>query len=155
MPTLEKINEAADMIREQMTTKPVIGLILGSGLGDLAENISNAVKIEYENIPHFPTSTVAGHKGQLVIGNLEGVEVIAMQGRFHYYEGYTMQEVTFPVRVMKQLGCKTLIVTNACGGMNDRFQPGDLMLIDDHINFTGANPLMDRILRSLVRDFLI
>ncbi|UCZ54694.1 purine-nucleoside phosphorylase [Bacillus shivajii] len=139
---LEQIKEAAQAIEGKISVKPTIGLILGSGLGELADDIENAVKMEYHTIPHFPTSTVAGHKGQLVIGELEGVNVIAMQGRFHYYEGYSMQEVTFPVRVMKQLGCETLIVTNACGGMNESFKPGDLMLIDDHINFTGSNPLI-------------
>ncbi|MDQ0256154.1 purine-nucleoside phosphorylase [Evansella vedderi] len=140
--TMEKMKEAVDFIQSKINGNPLIGLILGSGLGDLGEEIENAVIISYDQIPHFPTSTVAGHKGQLVVGTLEGKSVIAMQGRFHYYEGYSMEEVTFPVRVMKLLGCESLIVTNACGGMNEAFKPGDLMLIDDHINFTGANPLI-------------
>ncbi|QKS71026.1 purine-nucleoside phosphorylase [Paenalkalicoccus suaedae] len=135
-------HEAAQFIRDKSELSPTVGLILGSGLGELADEITNATYIDYTDIPHFPTSTVAGHKGQLVIGELEGVTVIAMQGRFHYYEGYSMQEVTFPVRVMKELGCESVIVTNACGSMNKNFQPGELMLITDHINFTGANPLI-------------
>ncbi|MCE7791092.1 purine-nucleoside phosphorylase [Salipaludibacillus sp. CUR1] len=144
MITADKIIESAEWIKSQHHTlmKPQVGMILGSGLGELADEIENAVRIPYTDIPFFPSSTVAGHKGQLVIGTLEGVSVIAMQGRFHYYEGYTMQQVTFPVRVMRELGCETLIVTNACGGMNENFKPGDLMLIEDHINFTGSNPLI-------------
>ncbi|KXG43344.1 purine-nucleoside phosphorylase [Tepidibacillus decaturensis] len=137
-----KINEAKDYIFSKLKEAPEIGLILGSGLGELADKIENEVKIPYHEIPHFPVSTVEGHKGQLVIGTLEGKRVVAMQGRFHYYEGYTMSEVTFPVYVMKALGVKMLFVTNACGGMNKAFAPGDLMIINDHINFTGANPLI-------------
>ncbi|MBU9714762.1 purine-nucleoside phosphorylase [Evansella tamaricis] len=136
------MKEAVSFIQSKIEKEPTIGLILGSGLGDLAEEISSPVAISYNDIPHFPTSTVEGHKGQLVIGELEGKQVVAMQGRFHFYEGYSMQEVTFPVRVMKLLGCESIIVTNACGGMNEKFKPGDLMLIEDHINFTGANPLI-------------
>nr|WP_280768308.1 purine-nucleoside phosphorylase [Salipaludibacillus daqingensis] len=142
MTTVKMIQESAEWIKQQAEMKPIVGLILGSGLGDLADEIEKAVYLSYENIPHFPTSTVAGHKGQLVVGTLEGIPVMAMQGRFHFYEGYSMQEITFPVRVMKELGCESLIVTNACGGMNENFQPGDLMIIDDHINFTGGNPLI-------------
>ncbi|SER46623.1 purine-nucleoside phosphorylase [Salipaludibacillus aurantiacus] len=144
MITADKIIKSAEWIKSHHHTlkKLQVGMILGSGLGELADEIENAVRIPYKDIPYFPSSTVAGHKGQLVIGTLEGVSVIAMQGRFHYYEGYTMQQVTFPVRVMRELGCETLIVTNACGGMNENFKPGDLMLIDDHINFTGSNPLI-------------
>ncbi|MDQ0299528.1 purine-nucleoside phosphorylase [Salibacterium salarium] len=138
----QKVIEAANYLKEKSQTQPVIGLILGSGLGDLAEEIENEVKVDYESIPHFPVSTVEGHAGRLVMGTLQGQTVIAMQGRFHYYEGYSMQEVTFPVRVMKELGAKKLIVTNACGGMNPSFNPGDLMVIEDHINQTGANPLI-------------
>jgi purine-nucleoside phosphorylase len=121
---------------------PEVGLILGSGLGVLAEEIENPIKVPYEEIPNFPVSTVEGHAGQLVIGTLGGKTVIAMQGRFHYYEGYTQQEVTFPVRVMKILGVKKLIVTNAAGGVNESYLPGNLMLITDHINKMGDNPLM-------------
>ncbi|PSL43293.1 purine-nucleoside phosphorylase [Salsuginibacillus halophilus] len=136
------VHEAAKSLQQKLNNEPKVGLILGSGLGDLAEEIENPVKTKYEDIPHFPVSTVEGHAGQLVAGSLEGQEVIAMQGRFHYYEGYSMQDVTFPVRVMKELGVEKLIVTNACGGMNPSFQPGDLMIIEDHINMTGDNPLM-------------
>ncbi|MDG5787680.1 purine-nucleoside phosphorylase [Evansella sp. AB-P1] len=139
---LEQMMEAVEFIKNKVDFTPQIGMILGSGLGELAEDIEDPVEISYKDIPHFPSSTVVGHKGQLVIGYLEGKRVVAMQGRFHYYEGYSMQEVTLPVRVMKLLGCESLIVTNACGGMNEKFQPGDLMLIEDHINFTGANPLI-------------
>lgn len=142
MITKEMIQESAGWISEQIADQPQIGMILGSGLGELAEEIENQIAIPYKSIPHFPTSTVEGHKGQLVIGELEGKIVAAMQGRFHFYEGYTMQEITFPVRVMRELGCESLIVTNACGGMNDSFQAGDLMIINDHINFMGTNPLI-------------
>jgi len=144
MTTVNMIQESAAWIKEKMNVEPIIGLILGSGLGDLADEIDEAVHLSYEDIPHFPISTVEGHKGQLVVGKLEGKPVMAMQGRFHFYEGYSMQEITFPVRVMKELGCESLIVTNACGGMNENFQPGDLMIIDDHINFTGGNPLIGK-----------
>ncbi|WJE14158.1 purine-nucleoside phosphorylase [Halobacillus sp. ACCC02827] len=137
-----KIKEASSFIREQLTHQPTVGLILGSGLGVLADEIQNPVTIAYKEIPHFPESTVSGHKGQLVIGELEGRQVIAMQGRFHYYEGYSMQQVTFPVRVMKELGVETLFVTNAAGGINETFQPGNLMIITDHINNMGNSPLI-------------
>jgi purine-nucleoside phosphorylase len=139
---LQKMNEAAQSIIGKIEGKPTIGLILGSGLGELADEIENPVKINYSDIPHFPVSTVEGHAGQLVIGELQGKQVVAMQGRFHFYEGYSMQEVTFPVRVMKALGVEMIVVTNACGGMNSEFEAGDLMIITDHINMTGANPLI-------------
>jgi purine-nucleoside phosphorylase len=139
---LSKMNEAVQYIEKKVSVRPKAGLILGSGLGDLADEIEAAVKLPYKDIPHFPVSTVAGHAGQLVIGNLHGKPVVAMQGRFHFYEGYSIQEVTFPVRVMNGLGVETLIVTNACGGMNSNFQAGDLMLIQDHLNMTGTNPLI-------------
>jgi purine-nucleoside phosphorylase len=139
---LVKMNEAISYIESLTNIKPDFGLILGSGLGELAEEIEEAVKIDYEKIPNFPVSTVEGHAGKLVVGKLHGKSVIAMQGRFHYYEGYSMQEVTFPVRVMKGLGVHSIVVTNACGGMNKSFEPGDLMLIEDHLNMTGANPLI-------------
>lgn len=142
MDRLSMINEATTYIQKQMGLVPEIGLILGSGLGDLAEEIENPTKISYGDIPHFPVSTVEGHAGQLVIGTLQGRTVVAMQGRFHYYEGYPIQEVVFPVYVMKQLGIKLLFVSNACGGMNRDFSAGDLMIITDHINFTGDNPLI-------------
>jgi purine-nucleoside phosphorylase len=137
-----KITESAEYIKSKTSIIPEIGLILGSGLGSLAEEIEDKVIVKYENIPNFPVSTVEGHAGQLVIGSLEGKKVIAMQGRFHYYEGYSMQEVTFPVRVMKELGVKLLLVTNACGGMNPNLYPGALVFIEDHINFMGDNPLI-------------
>ncbi|RKP54293.1 purine-nucleoside phosphorylase [Cohnella endophytica] len=139
---LQRMEEAKSYIQSQINVQPTIGLILGSGLGELADDIQDAVRIAYESIPHFPVSTVEGHAGQLVTGRLHNQTVIAMQGRFHYYEGYSMQEVTFPVRVMKALGVDHLIVTNACGGMNPDFKAGDLMLISDHLNMTGANPLI-------------
>ncbi|ASK63285.1 purine-nucleoside phosphorylase [Virgibacillus phasianinus] len=138
----EDIKEACTFIENELTAKPSLGLILGSGLGVLGDEIENPQTIAYKDIPHFPESTVAGHKGQLIIGTLEGKQVIAMQGRFHYYEGYTMQQVTFPVRVMKELGIESIIVTNAAGGINKGFNPGDLMLITDHINNMGNNPLL-------------
>lgn len=139
---LNSIKESASYLKGKLSVTPKVGLILGSGLGELADEITNAVKIPYSEIPHFPVSTVEGHAGQLVVGSLQGQDVIAMQGRFHYYEGYSMQEVTFPVRVMKELGVDLLLVTNACGGMNKAFAPGDLMIISDHLNMTGDNPLI-------------
>jgi len=139
---LKKVNEAAAFILEKAGQKPELGLILGSGLGVLADEIENPIAIPYNEIPHFPVSTVEGHKGQLVIGTLSGKIVAAMQGRFHYYEGYSMQEVTFPVRVMKAMGMSHILVTNAAGGVNESFKPGDLMIIADHINYMGANPLI-------------
>ncbi len=138
----QKIHTAREFIESKINTTPEIGLILGSGLGSLANEIENPTIIPYDQIPNFPISTVEGHEGQLVIGKLEGKNVIAMQGRFHFYEGYSLQEVTFPVRVMKELGVKILMVTNACGGMNPELYPGALMIIEDHINFTGGNPLI-------------
>ncbi|MBN2260880.1 MAG: purine-nucleoside phosphorylase [Clostridiales bacterium] len=139
-----KINESVEYINSKISNQPKIGLILGSGLGDLADEILNPIVIAYNEIPHFPESTVEGHKGQLVIGDLMGKTVIAMQGRLHYYEGYSMQEVTYPVRVMKKLGVEIIIVTNACGGMNPKLYPGALMLITDHINMIGDNPLIGK-----------
>lgn len=138
----DSIREASGYIKNKISKTPRIGLILGSGLGVLGKEIENAVIINYNEIPNFPTSTVKGHAGRLVIGELEGNNVVAMEGRFHYYEGYTMKEVTFPVRVMKDLGIDTLFVTNAAGGVNLNYSPGDLMLITDHINFGFDNPLI-------------
>ncbi|MCI3196672.1 purine nucleoside phosphorylase I, inosine and guanosine-specific [Bacillus sp. HU-1818] len=138
----QKIEQAAAFIKQHAPQSPKIGLILGSGLGILADEIEGAVKLKYEDIPDFPVSTVEGHAGQLVFGTLEGVSVVAMQGRFHFYEGYSMDKVTFPVRVMKELGVEALIVTNAAGGINTAFRAGDLMIITDHINFMGTNPLI-------------
>ena len=139
-----KIKVAADYILEKSNYKPELALILGSGLGAIADTIKEAEYYNYSEIPGFPVSTVEGHAGRLVIGKLEGKVVVAMQGRFHYYEGYNMQEVTFPVRVMKLIGCEKLIVTNAAGAVNANYTPGDLMIITDHINFAGANPLIGR-----------
>lgn len=138
----QQITEAAQYLKSIYKNTPKIGLILGSGLGVLGEEVENATKISYENIPNFPVSTVEGHAGQLVFGTINGVEVVVMQGRFHYYEGYSFEKVTFPVRVMKELGVEKLIVTNAAGGVNTEFKPGDLMIISDHINNFGTNPLI-------------
>ncbi len=138
------VTEAATAVRQLTRYQPTIGLVLGSGLNALANTIHNPDTIPYEQIPHWPVSTVAGHGGRLVIGQLEGQTVLVQQGRAHFYEGYTMQQITLPVRVMQQLGVQTLIVTNAAGGINASFRPGDLMLITDHINFlgmAGLNPL--------------
>ncbi|MED1204940.1 purine-nucleoside phosphorylase [Heyndrickxia acidicola] len=137
-----KIEDAAHFLKNKYTGRPNIGLILGSGLGVLADEIKNPVRIPYKEIPGFPVSTVEGHAGQLVFGRLGDKEVVAMQGRFHYYEGYHFDQVTFPVRVMKELGIEVLIVTNAAGGVNEQFQAGDLMIISDHINNMGTNPLI-------------
>lgn len=138
-----QVQEAAAYIKEKLGGRaPEIAITLGSGLGDLADHLVDAVQIPYGEIPHFPVSTVAGHKGQFVVGKLEGREVLCMQGRFHYYEGYDLKQVTLPARVMKLLGISTLIVTNAAGGINTGFRPGNLMLIEDHLNLTGENPLI-------------
>lgn len=137
----EDILEAKEFIEKKINQIPQIAIILGSGLSPLAEQIKNPVTISYKDIPHFPISTVKGHAGNLVIGELQGKVVMCMQGRFHYYEGYTMQEVTFPIRVMQLLGVKTLIVTNAAGGVNKTFSTGDIMLITDHIS-RMPNPLI-------------
>ncbi|MEI7844878.1 MAG: purine-nucleoside phosphorylase [Chloroflexota bacterium] len=134
--------EAAAFIHSKCPLVPEIGLILGSGLGDLADEIQDKVVIPYREIPHFPLSTVAGHAGELVIGMLEGKVVIAMKGRFHFYEGYSMQQIAFPVWVMRTLGTQVLIATNAAGGINRSFSPGDLMIIVDHINLLWDNPLI-------------
>lgn len=138
----EQINQTLEFIKNAGVKDIDFGLILGSGLGELADEITEPIKISYNDIPHFPVSTVVGHAGQLVYGELSGKKVLAMQGRFHYYEGHSMQTVTYPVRVMAALGAHSLIVTNACGGVNESFAPGDLMLITDQINFTGDNPLI-------------
>ncbi|KXS41942.1 MAG: purine nucleoside phosphorylase I, inosine and guanosine-specific [Candidatus Frackibacter sp. T328-2] len=139
---LKAIEESVNYLKEVSDNKPDIAMILGSGLGVLAEEIEDATIVKYDKIPNFPTSTVEGHAGQLVIGKLEGKNVIAMQGRFHYYEGYAMSEVVFPVRVMNLLGAKKLLVTNSAGGVNRNYNVGDLMIINDHINFMGTNPLI-------------
>jgi purine-nucleoside phosphorylase len=142
---LEQIDEAVQAVRAHISSQPDVAIILGSGLNNLAESVGQAVRIPFADLPHFPVSTVHGHTGQLVIGQLEGKTVFVMQGRIHFYEGYPMDQVTLPVRVMQRLGIGTLIVTNAAGGVHPDFQPGDVMLITDHLNLmgmTGANPLM-------------
>ncbi|WP_129598380.1 purine-nucleoside phosphorylase [Anaerophilus nitritogenes] len=148
MQLYERIQESAKYILNTTKVHPEIGLILGSGLGSLADQIEEKEIYPYSEIPHFPVSTVEGHAGQLVIGTLEGKRVIAMQGRFHFYEGYKMEEVTFPVRVMKLLGVNTLIVTNAAGAVNTSYEPGDLMLISDHLNLSGDHPLIGKNLKE-------
>jgi len=143
--TLAHYDKAAAYIRSRTQHIPTIGLVLGSGLGPLADQIEAADVISYGDIPHFPVSTVQGHAGRLVVGKLAGAPICAMQGRFHFYEGYTLSQVTLPVRVMKRLGIETLILTNAAGGVNPTFKVGDMMVIEDHINLvgmTGNNPLM-------------
>ena len=137
----QQIDDAAALIRSRWPGAPKAGLILGTGLGGLAEQIANKIVIPYGEIPNFPKSTSPSHAGQLVCGELSGMPIIAMEGRFHFYEGYSMQQVTFPVRVMKALGADTLIVTNAAGGMNPHFGLSDVVVIDDHINLMGDNPL--------------
>jgi len=145
MDLYDQVVEAAAVIQSRSGLKPVVGLILGSGLGDLVAEMRDATAIPYGEIPHFLRSTVAGHVGRLLLGMLEDVPVVVMQGRFHFYEGYALQALTLPVRVMKVLGARTLIVTNAAGGLNPAYHPGDFMLISDHINMpglAGANPLV-------------
>ena len=134
--------EAASFIKERLPIEPEYLLILGTGLGQLAEEITVELELPYEEIPHFPVSTVESHAGKLLVGNLGGKSVMAMQGRFHYYEGYSMNQIVFPVRVAKMLGIQTLLVSNACGGLNPNYERGDIMLINDHINFLGDNPLI-------------
>jgi purine-nucleoside phosphorylase len=145
MTLYDQVREAAVYIRGRAGLRPAIAIILGSGLGDLASDVQDATALPYGEIPHFLRSTVPGHAGRLLVGVLEGAPVVMMQGRFHFYEGYTLSELTLPVRVMHALGAQTLIVTNAAGGINPAYRPGDFMLIRDHINLpglVGANPLM-------------
>jgi purine-nucleoside phosphorylase len=138
----DKVTESAKFIQSKTNLKPKVAIILGSGLGDLVDVIENKEYIDYKDIPNFPQSTVVGHEGRLVLGRIKGVDVLAMQGRFHYFEGYTMKEVAYPVFVMKLLGIEKLIVTNACGGINTSFSPGTLMIINDFINLVSDNPLI-------------
>src|ERR1700676_2293596 len=145
MTLYDQVTEAASAIRAHSDLQPAVGIILGSGLGDLATDVQNATAIPYTEIPHFQRSTVHGHAGRLLLGSLEGVPVVMMQGRFHFYEGYSLQALTLPVRVIHALGARTLMVTNAAGGLNPAYRPGDFMLIRDHINLPGmggANPLV-------------
>jgi purine-nucleoside phosphorylase len=139
---IPKIAEAVEFIRKKWPTKPHAGIILGTGLGNLASAIQSPVTIPYADIPHFPRSTAIGHKGQLVCGTLAGLPVVAMQGRFHFYEGYPAWQITLPVRVMKALGAKLLVVSNASGGLNPQYRSGDVMIMEDHINLMWANPLI-------------
>jgi purine-nucleoside phosphorylase len=140
--TLEAVEAAAAVVRARCASTPDVAIVLGTGLGGLANEIDVEASVPYAEIPGFPLSTVESHAGRLLLGTLGGKRVVAMQGRFHRYEGYTLQQVTFPVRVLHALGADTLIVSNACGGMNPWWQPGDLMLIGDHINFLGDSPLI-------------
>jgi purine-nucleoside phosphorylase len=139
---LEEVLEAVAAIQSHSTLKPEVAIVLGTGLGCLADKIDDAVRIPYEDIPHFPVATLDTHAGEMVLGTLAGKPVVALSGRFHVYEGYSLQQVTFPVRVAKGLGVHTLIVSNAAGGMNPQFSLGDLMVITDHINLMGDNPLI-------------
>jgi purine-nucleoside phosphorylase len=138
----DQIEAATIAIREEWNETPRVGIVLGTGLGGLAGLIESPTVIDYEAIPHFPTSTAVSHQGQLVCGRLEGVPIVAMEGRFHQYEGYSLKKITLPIRVMKAMGTETLVVTHAVGGMNPLYKPGDVMIIDDHINLMGDNPLV-------------
>jgi purine-nucleoside phosphorylase len=140
----EQIQDAKRAIEARWPGRPRVGIILGTGLGGLAEDIDAEQTISYQDVPHFPHATVVSHAGQLVCGRLAGKPVIAMEGRFHYYEGYSLKQITLPVRVMKALGCEVLVVSNASGGMNPQFTKGDLMIIEDHINLMGDNPLIGK-----------
>ncbi len=141
MDIIAKIKEASAYIRSITRAVPNIAIVLGTGLGDFASNVENPVIIPYGEIPHFPVSTVEGHAGRLVIGGLCGKTVLVMQGRFHYYEGYSLEQATFGVRVVRELGCSNLLLTNAAGGVNVEYKPGDLVLVQDHINLSGISPL--------------
>ncbi len=138
---LQKIQETKDFLESKANTKPFVGIVLGTGLGNLSTEIDIDIAIPYENIPNFPVSTVEGHSGQLVFGTINDVPIVAMQGRFHFYEGYSLKECTFPIRVMKALGITNLFLSNASGGVNADFEIGDIMLITDHINLLPDNPL--------------
>ena len=138
----DEVAEAADIVQGRWQRQPTVGIVLGTGLGALAAEIAVEAKIPYGDLPHFPASTVQSHAGQLVCGTLAGQAVMAMEGRFHFYEGYTPAQVTFPIRVMRHLGCRTLLVSNAAGGLNPLHTKGDLIVIDDHINLMGVNPLI-------------
>ena len=146
---LEKIKETAAFIKNKTSVKPTVGIILGTGLGGLVKEIKIIDSIPYEDIVNFPVSTVKGHSGRLILGELGGKQVVAMQGRFHFYEGYTMQQVTFPVRVMKFLGIERLFVSNASGGVNPDFEIGEIMIQDDHINLFPGNPLIGKNMEEL------
>ena len=142
MELQDKINAAAAYILSAVSLRPTVGMVLGSGLGDFADTLENPVRIPYTQIPNFPVPTIAGHAGALVFGKKQGKYVVVLQGRIHYYEGLSQKEITLPIRVLAAIGVKQLVLTNACGGVNLSFTPGDLMLISDHINYSGANPLI-------------
>lgn len=141
---IKEINNAVEFIKSKYSIEPSIGIVLGSGLGSFTDEIEVEFELMYSNIPHFPVSTVEGHSGKLIFGNLSGKKVVAMAGRFHYYEGYTTQEVVFPIRVLKYLGIKTLVISNAAGGLNTSYKVGDLMIIKDHISMLTINPLLGK-----------
>ena len=138
----KKVLEATECIKTKIASAPTIGLLAGTGLGNMVENMKEPLSLDYNNIPYFPVSTVTTHRGRLLIGKIQSKVVMAMQGRFHYYEGYSMEQITLPIRVMQLLGVKTLILSNASGGINPAFSRGDIMAITDHINLTGNNPLI-------------
>lgn len=142
MELLSRIRTAAAYLLSQVAIRPTVGMVLGSGLGDFADTLEDAVSIPFSQIPHFPTPTVPGHAGALVFGRKQGRDVVVLQGRIHYYEGLPQRELTLPIRVLAALGVKQLVLTNACGGVNLSYAPGDLMLIADHINYSGDNPLI-------------
>lgn len=143
-PLIEKINETLQVVRQYTKDEYPIGIILGTGLGGLINEVKIETSIEYSELPHFPLSTVESHNGKLIFGSINGKNVVAMQGRFHYYEGYSMQQITYPVRLMKFLGVKYLLISNACGGMNPIYKKGDIMIVSDHINLLGDNPLIGK-----------
>ena len=142
MELQDKINAAAAYILSAVSLRPTVGMVLGSGLGDFADTLEDPVRIPYTQIPNFPVPTIAGHAGALVFGKKQGKDVVVLQGRIHYYEGLSQKEITLPIRVLAAIGVKQLVLTNACGGVNLSFTPGDLMLISDHINYSGSNPLI-------------
>ncbi len=151
---MKNIKETARFIQEKTEDTFELGVVLGSGLGDFVDLIENKIEIPYEEVIHFPTSTAPGHSGKLIIGELHGKKMLCLQGRFHYYEGYSMQEVTYPIRVMQELGIETLIITNASGGLNKHLRPGDLLVVDDHINFMGDSPLLGANLEAYGERFI-
>ena len=141
---INQVNEAVAFIRNSYQHQPVVGIVLGSGLGSFTDEMSIELEIPYKDVPHFPVSTVEGHSGKLIFGEMGGKKVVAMAGRFHFYEGYTSQEVVFPIRVMKFLGIETVLLSNAAGGMNSSFKVGDLMIIKDHVSLFAVNPLLGK-----------
>lgn len=149
MDFLQRIGEAAAYVQSKRSDQPLIGVILGSGLGGFTEEMKIDLEIDYANIPHFPVSTVEGHSGKMLIGSIGGKSIVTLSGRFHYYEGYSTQEVVFPIRVLQKMGIKHLLITNAAGGTNTNFKVGDLMVIKDHISFAIVNPLIGKNIEEL------